>query len=191
MNATADRRAWVKLRSSASWLSKAWDLGQALRPQVRTSDRLYLIGTATYDPWHIAAHLADEGRVSGLDALRPTLLHWNPPMGAPAHLSHSFEELREAGASPTVLVIAPDAMAEQELERLADARRRGASLFAVSSLNAELAGLAHESLSLSPQSLNESPIAAPFEVATHLLAISAGTAAVPRPRGILRKFPWN
>jgi hypothetical protein len=188
MNSTADRGAWVKLRSSASWLSKAWDLGQALRPQVRTSEQLFIIGTATFDPWHIAAHLDDEARLSGLAELRPTLLRWNPPVGAPAHLSHSFAELRDASASPTVLVVAPDAMAEQELERLADARRRGASLFAVSSFDGDLADLAHESLTLSPESVDESKIAAPFEVATHLLAVSAGTSAIPRPRGILRKF---
>jgi hypothetical protein len=187
MNSTADRRAWVKLRTSASWLSKAWDLGQALRPQVGANHQLFIIGTTTFDPWHVAAHLDDEARFSGLSDLRPTLLRWNPPAGAPAHLSHSFEELRQSSAGPTVLVVAPDALHEGELERLADARRRGASLLAVSAAQGDLADLAHESVNLSAQAVVESQIASPFEVATHLLAVSAGTASLPRQRGILRR----
>jgi hypothetical protein len=187
MNSTADRRAWVRLRTSASWLSKAWDLGQALRPQVRGNHQLFIIGTTTFDPWHVAAHLDDEARFSGLSELRPTLLRWNPPAGAPTHLSHSFEELRHSSAGPTVLVVAPDALDEGELERLADARRRGASLLAVSAAEGDLAELAHESVTLSAQAVAESQIASPFEVATHLLAVSAGTSDLPRQRGILRR----
>jgi hypothetical protein len=187
MNSTADRRAWVTLRTSASWLSKAWDLGQALRPQARANHQLFIIGTTTFDPWHVAAHLDDEARLSGFSELRPTLLRWHPPAGAPAHLSHSFEELRHSKAGPTVLVVAPDALHEDELERLANARRRGASLLAVSAAEGDLADLVHESVTLSAQAVAESQIASPFEVATHLLAVSAGTSELPHRRGILRR----
>jgi hypothetical protein len=186
MNSTADRRAWVKLRTSASWLSKAWDLGQALRPQAKRNDQLFVVGTSTFDPWHVAAHLDDEARLCGLAGLRPTLLRWNPPADAPAHLSHSFDTLRETSGGPTVLVVAPDALDEVELERLADARRRGANLLAVSAGEGELTGLANESVTLSAQTLAGSPLVAPFEVATHLVAVSAGTV-LPRQRSILRR----
>jgi hypothetical protein len=185
MNSTADRRAWVKLRTSASWLSKAWDLGQALRPQTRSGDQLFVVGTPTFDPWHITAHLDDEAQFTGLAALKPTLLRWNPPEEAPAHLSHSFAELRDASAGPTVLVVAPHALEERELEHLSDARRRGATLFAVSPRDGELTDLAHESVTLPDRSAMQD---SPFELATHLLAVSAGTSALPRPRGVLRKF---
>jgi hypothetical protein len=183
MSSTADRRAWVKLRTSANWLSKAWDLGQALRPQSRSGNRLFIVGTSTFDPWHVAAHLGDEARFAGVTGLEPTLLRWNPPTGGPAHLAHSVAELRDTGAAPTVLVVAPDALHERELEQLADARRRGASLFAVSALEGELADLAHECVT--PEAMEGSPMTAPFEIATHLLAVSAGT--LPRQRTIFRR----
>jgi hypothetical protein len=112
MNSTADRHAWVKLRTTAGWLSKAWDLGQALRPQTRSSHQLFVIGTPAYDPWHVAAHLDDEAQFAGLPALKPTLLRWNPQLGAPAHLAHPFAELRDASGAPTVLVVAPAAEAQ-------------------------------------------------------------------------------
>ena len=188
MNSTADRHAWVNLRTTAGWLSKAWDLGQALRPQTRSSHQLFVIGTPTYDPWHVAAHLDDEAKFAGLPALKPTLLRWNPPLGAPAHLAHSFAELRDASGAPTVLVVAPDAMQEDELERLADARRQGASLFAVCAQDGDLTALAHEAVTLPGEWDSGAQLNSPFEVATHLLAVSAGTSAVPRPRGVLRKY---
>lgn len=70
---------------------------------------------------------------------------------------------------------------------MADARRRGASLLAVSAAEGDLADLAHESVTLSAQALAGSQIPSPFEVATHLLAVSAGTSELPRRSGILRR----
>jgi hypothetical protein len=176
-----NRSAWTRYRSASGWTRRAWDLGQELRPASLRSGRLFVVGTPAHDAWHVAAHLDDEARFSGLSALRPTLLRWQPPVSGPAHLRVSVDELRRSGRGQAVLVIAPDALAPIELERLADARRAGATLLAVSGANGDLAELAHECAVV-----DESPSPANWlqdiGFAGHVVTVSAGTAALPRRR---------
>ena len=79
-----------------------------------------------------------------------------------------------------MLVVAPDPLAEDELERLADARRAGATLLAVTTCGAELEGIAHESAVVdSPMSVSGLE---DVGFAGHVVTVSAGTALRPRRR---------
>ncbi|HEX4017006.1 MAG TPA: hypothetical protein VHX15_09735 [Frankiaceae bacterium] len=182
-----NRSAWTRYRSTSGWTRRVWDLGQQLRPASITAGQLFVVGTPTHDAWHVAAHLDDEATFSSVSALRPTLLRWQPPASGPAHLRVSVDALRDSAHGRAVLIFAPDALAENELERLADARRAGAMLLAVSAAHetaAELDELAHDC------AIIDGPAgAASFEnslqdmgFAGHLVTVSAGTAAAPRRR---------
>jgi hypothetical protein len=175
-----DRSAWTRFRSGAGWTRRAWELGQQLRPASESAGQLYVVGTPQNDAWHVAAHLDDEARFTGLTALRPRLLRWRPPADAPPHLRLGVDELRRGGHGRAVLVVAPDPLAEDQLERLADARRAGATLMALTSSDDELAGLAHECAVVgSPAGLDD------IGFAGHVVTVSAGTQlrrAAPRRR---------
>ncbi len=173
-----NRNAWTRFRSGSGWTRRAWDLGQQLRPASQTADRLFVVGTPAHDAWHVAAHLDDEATFSGLASLRPTLLRWKPPAGGPPHLRAGIDELRGSARGRAVLVVAPDPLAEGELERLADARRAGATLMAVASGEDELNDLAHDCVVVdgAPNRLED------VGFASHLVTVSAGTAALPRRR---------
>src|SRR5579859_804101 len=75
------------LLAPTGWLDRAAEFARALRGSARTPGGLLLVGTPEDEPWHFAAHLDDESRLAGLPELAPTLIRWNPPPGAPAHLS--------------------------------------------------------------------------------------------------------
>ena len=175
-----DRSGWTRFRSGTGWTRRAWELGQELRPASESAGQLYVVGTPHHDAWHVAAHLDDEARFTGLHTLRPRLLRWRPPAEAPAHLRLGVDELRQDAHGRAVLVIAPDPLAEDELERLADAKRAGATLMAVTTSADELAGLAHESAVVD----SPAPAQALDDVgfAGHVLTVSAGTALRPRRR---------
>jgi hypothetical protein len=178
MNVTENRLSWMRYRMREDWLGHAWDLGQSLRPVSDGSGQLFVVGTASYDPWHVTAHLDDEARLRGLQSLRPILLRFRPPAAAPPHLQHSIAELSDAGRGHTLLVTAPDAMNDEILQRLSDARRRGASLFAIATGDShDLTSLAHDSVTTPDNPANGGPAddPDPFAIATHLVAVSAGT----------------
>jgi hypothetical protein len=84
-------------------------------------------------------------------------------------------------------------LAETELQRLADARRAGATLLAVSSAHddvAELAGLAHDcavvdsssNLANPANSANSANSPQDLVFASHVITVSAGTTVLPRRR---------
>ena len=176
----SNRSAWERLGAGSGWTRRAWELGQQLRPASETAGQLFVVGTPVHDAWHVAAHLDDEATFSGLSWLRPTLLRWRPPAGAPPHLRLGMDELRRRGRGRAVLVVAPDPLAEDELELLADARRAGATLMAVTMAEDELAGLVHECAVVDGQG----PHAGLEDVgfASHVVTVSAGTPLRARRR---------
>jgi len=107
--------------------------------------KLMIVGTPTYEPWHFTAHLADEAKHRSRADLSPTLLRWQIAAGAPAHLSVSVDEVARASRDSTVLVI-PDHDDPGLLERISDARRRGARVMAIDRTNSCLASYCHEYL---------------------------------------------
>ena len=57
-----------------------------------------------------------------------------------------LQRLEQVGRHETVFVVAPDAAPVPLLERVADARKVGATVFAIDAGDPDLEGLAHESL---------------------------------------------
>ncbi|GLZ04173.1 hypothetical protein Acsp03_16390 [Actinomadura sp. NBRC 104412] len=155
--------------AATGWLERTGEFGRALRTSARTPGGLLLVGTPAGDPWHMAAHLDDESRLSGLPGLSPTLVRWSPPPGAPPHLSIGLERLEAARRGETLFVVAEDEAPEPLLERVDDARRTGAVILAMDGGDRELRGLAHEALTVPP---DERLVT--FDGAQHLVSAAAG-----------------
>lgn len=167
----------------SGWVERTSDFARSLR-RVPEPGRLLLVGTPTEEPWHLAAHLDDEARLTGLAQLAPTLVRWSPPPDAPAHLSVTLTRLEQASRRETVFVVAPDSSPESLLERVADARRIGATVLSIDGGDDELASLAHDRLvvptaaqqrlvtdSVSPLSPDA---ALDFDTVSHLVSVAAG-----------------
>ncbi len=89
-------------RSTKKWIRHLGTLGietlhfaHALGGRRYTSDRLMVIGTPEFEPWHFVAHLAEEAKRDRRTDLIPTLVRWEVPKGSPAHLSVSVNELHQ------------------------------------------------------------------------------------------------
>jgi hypothetical protein len=166
------------LLSTTGWPERTQDFARALRSSAKVPGSLLLFGPAGDEPWHLAAHLDDESRLNSLPELSPTLVRWNPPPGAPAHLQVGLDRLEAARRGEALLVVSEDAAPEGLLERVDDARRVGATILALDGDDRELRGLAHESLTVPSGDALVS-----FEAAQHLVSAAAGE---PRPRRGLR-----
>jgi hypothetical protein len=174
------------LLAGTGWVERTRSFGQALRRAPHDVGGLLLVGTPTEEPWHFAAHLDDEARWSELPGLAPVLVRWSPPPNAPAHLAVGLQRLEQIARGETVFVVAPDAAPEQLLERVADARRIGATVFALDAGNTELEGLAHESLWV-PGASNEGIVVPEFDVVSHLVSAAAGEST-PAAKGRIGAF---
>ncbi len=133
---------------------------------------LLLVGTESYEPWHLAAHLDDEAAWSGQPELSPTLVRHRVPAAAPAHLSAGLGRIEAAGRKETVLVVTPDEPGPGLLERVHDARRAGATVLALDDAGSdgrpsELHGIAHDALSADEAEVD-------LEMVQHLVSAAAG-----------------
>jgi hypothetical protein len=166
---TAQVEALRALLAPTGWLERTRYFAGALRRRSRTPQGLLIVGTPAEEPWHMAAHLTEESRLADLPGLMPTLVRWSPPPGARPHLSVGIERLGQVNRSETVLVVSQDAAPERLLDRVADARKAGAAIFALDQGDPELDGLVHESLILRP---GDAPIS--FDAAQHLVSFAVG-----------------
>lgn len=132
--------------STTVWVDRTRTFARDLRRSTSHEGGLLLVGTPTEEPWHLAAHLDEESRYAGIPQLAPTLVRWDPPADAPPHLAVTLQRLEEAARGETVFVVAPDDPTGGLLERVADARRAGATVFAMDTGDEDLSGLAHEQL---------------------------------------------
>jgi hypothetical protein len=164
---TAQVEALRALLAPTGWLDRTRSFAGALRRQSRTPQGLLIVGTPAQEPWHMTAHLADESRLADLPGLMPTLVRWAPPPGAPPHLSVGIERLEQTGRAETLLVVSPEIAPERLLDRVADAKKAGAAIFALDQGDPELDGLVHESLVLRQEQV---PIS--FDAAQHLLSFT-------------------
>lgn len=179
------------LLASTGWVERTRDFGRALRRAPHEPGGLLVVGTPHEDPWHFAAHLDDEARFSDQPKLAPVLVRWTPPPNAPAHLSIGFERLEQLRRGESLFVVAPDTAPAPLLERVADARKAGATIFTVDADDPQLESLAHEALtvpsvrsSTRASDKSASDIVVPeFEVVTHLVSAAAGELDTPGRRG--------
>lgn len=132
--------------STTVWVDRTRSFARDLRRSTSNEGGLLLVGTPTEEPWHLAAHLDEESRYAGIPQLAPTLVRWDPPADAPPHLAVTLRRLEEAARGETVFVVAPDDPTGGLLERVADARRAGATVFAMDTGDDDLTTLAHEQL---------------------------------------------
>lgn len=170
---SAQVQALRALLATTGWLDRTRYFARALRGRARTPQGLLIVGTPDSEPWHLTAHLADESRLARVPELEPTLIRWAPPPGAPVHLSVGIERLERAQRNETLLVVTAETAAPAPLlERVADARRTGAAIFALDQGDPELDGLASEALSLPPATF---PVS--FDGGQHLVSLAVGEAA--------------
>ncbi len=142
---TPERSIKRLIRSLGDLGREARGFGCALGSGSAGLGKLMIVGTHSYEPWHFTAHLADEAARRSRPDLSPTLLRWQIIAGAPAHLSVSVDEVARASRDCTVLVI-PDHDDPGLLERISDARRRGARVMAIERASSRLASYSHEYL---------------------------------------------
>jgi hypothetical protein len=161
-----------ELLSTTAWVDRTRSFARTMRRSTTTPSGLLLVGTPEEEPWHLTAHLSDEARLSGIPELAPTLVRWQVPEGAPAHLSVTLERLEAARKGETVLVVAEDAAPEGLLERAWDARKLGATVLALDGGDAELQGVAHESLTVVTSGLVVPEVS--FDMVQHLVSAAAG-----------------
>jgi hypothetical protein len=166
----ADQVAALRdLLAPTGWLDLTRSFARALRENVRTAEGLLIVGTPDDEPWHMTAHLADESRLSGIPELSPTLVRWAPPPQAPPHLRVGIERLEATARDQTLLVVSAQSAPAALLQRLEDARKIGATIFALDRGDPELDDLAHEALAVRP---GASPVS--FDAAQHLVSAAAG-----------------
>ncbi|MGW0738122.1 hypothetical protein [Streptomyces sp. NPDC002851] len=136
---------------------------------------LLLVGTAEYEPWHLAAHLVDEAAWSGTPELTPTLVRHQVRPGDPAHLSVGLGRIAAAKGGETLLVVAPDTPGAGLLERVHDARRAGTTVLALDAGSRDLQSLAHEALTVPEQPDLD------LDTVQHLVSAAAGENSLPSP----------
>src|SRR5262245_22425716 len=120
----------------------------SLRQSTQRDGELLVVGTPGFEPWHFTAHMADEARWAKLPELEPTLVRWAVPPGAPSHLAVPLERLEAARRGETLMVVTTEQAPHPLLERVADARKVGATILTMDSGDPDLAGLAHDALVL-------------------------------------------
>jgi hypothetical protein len=164
------------LLGPSGWLEQTRSFARALRGRKpRAAGELLLVGTPDEEPWHLAAHLDQESRLSGIPGLTPTLVRWSPPPGAAPHLAVGLRRLEEARRGETLFVVSSMAAPVPLLERVHDAKRVGATILALDAGDAELDAMAHEYLAVAP---GLAPVS--FDAAQHLVSAAAGEPAAAR-----------
>ncbi|MFD4757751.1 hypothetical protein ACFWOJ_02310 [Streptomyces sp. NPDC058439] len=164
--------------AGTEWPAAARRFAGALRSSVVPhGGGLLLVGTAAYEPWHLAAHLVDESTWSGLPELTPTLVRHRVEPGDPAHLAVGLGRIEAAGRGETLLLVAPERPGAGLLERVHDARRAGATVLSLDGGDPEVRGLAHETLAVTGTDDVD------LDTVQHLVSAAAGENSAPAPRG--------
>jgi hypothetical protein len=177
----ADQVATLRtLLSATGWIERTAAFARLLRG-TRTPGGLLLVGTPSEEPWHLAAHLDEESRYSGIPEISPTLIRWAPARDAPEHLRVGLARLEAARRGETVFVVTGETAPVPLLERVSDARKTGATILALDQGDEELEALAHEALTVTSQASR----LVSFTAVQHLVSSAAGDpGATTTRRGI-------
>ena len=141
-----DARALQRRLERGGWWDSARRFADALRGAGHEPGRLLLLGPQDAEPWHLAAHLTEAATRAGRPLLAPTLVRHHVPSGAPAHLAVGLDVLEAAGRGTTVLTSSATQLDGGLLERLAQAGRRGAGLYALHAGDPDLAAMVRAEL---------------------------------------------
>ena len=179
--------------ASTGWVERTQGFARTMRRSTTEEGGLLLVGTPEQDPWHLAAHLDDESRWSGVPELSPTLVRYQAPEGAPPHLSVTLQRLEAARRGETVFVVSDEIAPEALLERAWDARKSGATVLSLDVGDQELHSVTHESLvvpTASKERLDTPELdIVSFDNVQHLVSVAAGEAAVaPRSRSVRERM---
>lgn len=178
-----------ELLASSGWVERTQDFARTMRRRTTEPGGLLLVGIPEAEPWHLAAHLDDESRLTGAVELSPTLIRYQVPEQAPPHLSVTLERLEAARRGETVFVVSDQTAPEQLLQRAWDARKVGATVLSLDAGDDELHEVAHESLSVVT---SETDLITPaldvvsFDSVQHLVSVAAGEAAQSRAARSMR-----
>jgi hypothetical protein len=173
-----------ELLAATGWVERTTDFAATLRGSTKHPGGLLLVGTPEEEPWHLAAHLDDEARLSGIAEIAPTLVRWSPPPGAPPHLAVGLARIEATRRGETLFVVAPGSAPEQLLQRVADARRIGATILSIDDGDHELDDLVHDRLVVPSQQIAVADdvdvrrASVDFDTVSHLVSVAAGE--VPR-----------
>jgi hypothetical protein len=170
------------LLAPTGWLDRTRAFARGLRKATRTPGGLLLVGTPAEEPWHLTAHLDEESRLAGIPELMPTLVRWEVPESAPPHLRVGLERLETARRGETVFVVTPATAPVPLLERVSDARREGATIFALDQGDPELDALAHEAMTIAAGP--GVPGMMSFGAAQHLISAACGELGRDRELGV-------
>jgi hypothetical protein len=180
-----------EMLASSGWVERTQVFARTMRRRTTEPGGLLLVGTPEAEPWHLAAHLDDESRWSGVPELSPTLVRYRAPADAPAHLSVTLERLEAARRGETLFVVSETSAPEGLLERAWDARKSGATVLSLDAGDNELHGVAHESLVV-PTSSEPSLVVPELDVVSfdsvqHLVSVAAGEVAESASSPSIRK----
>jgi hypothetical protein len=191
-----------ELLASSGWIERTQSFARTMRRSTKEPGGLLLVGTPGAEPWHLAAHLDDEARFSGV----ATLIRYRPPADAPPHLSVTLQRLEQARRGETVFVVSEENAPASLLERTWDARKTGATILSLDTGDSELQDVAHESLVVVRQPIQPvtqdltslaptldvtddeltSAADVSFDTVQHLVSVAAGEATNARVRQSLR-----
>jgi hypothetical protein len=178
---------------ASAWFGGLAGFAGSLRRSVHAPGQLLVVGSPDAEPWHFTAHLESLAHYRDVPQLAPTLVRWTEPVGSAPGIG--VEQMTAGGSGQVILAISEGISDPELLERLADARRRGATILGLSGGQStaldDLASVAHEAHTVAPGqtvSVGRLPVLCDFELASHLVGVHAVSG---RAQSTSRWRPWR
>ena len=161
------------LLASTGWVERTRDFAGTMRRSTRTPGGLLLVGTPDEEPWHLAAHLDDESRLvrrrrdlAHARALAGARRRAAAPVGHPGAAGAGRRAARPSWSSPRTR--RPTRCSSGPGTRAST----GATVLSLDGGDAQLAEVAHESLTVVEADLVVPELS--FDSVQHLVSAAAG-----------------